>query len=224
VKPTNALYVAAVGGTRGRGDKASIMTSQDILKSNPFKKQIFAPQGDGIVKDTFVSVGTAISAWEHCEVSFGTIYAALVKPAGGTHVVLRAYGTILAPSARREMIRGAAEAYFAVFENKPLSKALQNLMSLHEDGATRRNEIVHGYVMSEPLMPGRKPSYFLVPSLFTSKKNKLHHQRSKYRFSTRELDNYCKCFEALSSRAMKFQQDLRAFYSSLPDDLREKFP
>ena len=198
--------------------------SNDILDPNPFIKPIYAPQGDCIARDTFVSVGAVLSAWEHCETSFGTIYAALVKPVGGTHIVLRAYGTILAAGTRQEMIKAAAEAYFAVFKNELLSKTLRNLLKLYKDGAARRNEIAHGTVMSEPLMPNREPIYFLVPSLFATKKTELFHQCPKYRLSTHEIDNYHKYFDELSSRAMKFHQDVRAFYSSLPEKLQEQYP
>lgn len=197
----------------------------DLLEPNPFAKSIFASDGDPVARNTFTSVGAALSAWEHCEASFGALYSAFVKPTGGNHIVMRAYGTILAAGTRREMIAEAAEAYFGIFPSPGLAARVKKLLNLYKDAAARRNEIAHGMVMSGALpIDLRKVEYFLVPGLFASNKRDLASQWTKYRLGTKEIDHYRACFDELGSRAGALMQDVRVFYDALPETLRLQFP
>ncbi len=190
--------------------------SKNILDPNPFEKPALAPRGDRVANKMLTSVGAALSAWEHCEKSFGTIYVAFAEPSNDTHVVPRTYGATLAAGMRREMIQAAAETYFAKFKIDSHSESLKALLTLYQSGAARRNEIAHGVVMSGPPTPNKASAYFLFPSLSSSPKQKLSRQDPKYRFNSRDINRYRKCFDELAARAREFEQGLRAIYSSLP--------
>jgi hypothetical protein len=161
---------------------------------------------DADASKTYTAVGVALTQWEFCEMSFGALYSAFVKPTGGNHIVLRVYGTILAAGTRREMIEAAAEVYFACFPDTALA-------------AARRNEIAHGVVMGM----GNPSQFFLIPSFFATKKRKLDMISGKYQLGAAEIDTFRKGFSELSSRALKLMQDVRNAYQALPEKHREQF-
>lgn len=156
------------------------MTTKDILDPNPFAKPILAKQGNGTARDIYTAVGLALDRWEHCDVSFATLYSALVKPVGSNHTPMRAFGTINAPATRREMTWEACDAYFAVHKNDALKARTRHLLNLYKDAAARRNEIAHANVMGD--MPHKIVNnvavplptiWFLVPPLFATRKTKM---------------------------------------------------
>lgn len=201
------------------------MSIDNVLESNPFKKSVYAKIGNPVAKDIYTSVGYALTQWELSEASLGSLFTAFVKPTGGNHLAYRAFGAVLVSGSRREMILEAAEVYFTFFSNEALLKRIDKLMDIYSDASRRRDEIAHGVVMSEPLMPDRPPVYFLIPSFYASRKlDVLPPFRSKYRFSSKELDHYAKCFGELGARAGKLMQDVHTFYQSLPETLRAQFP
>jgi hypothetical protein len=200
------------------------MTKTDILDPNPFANSVLASQGDSAARDIYTDVGFAMDRWEHCETSFGVLYSALVKPEGGNHILMRSFGMITASRTRQQMIQAACDAYFATYKNDDLKKKVRHLLNLYGDAAARRNEIAHALVMGEArhkvvdkVAVPLPTVWFLVPPLFATRKTEMHMQGPKYRYSTRELSHFTKCFEELSARVMALTQSIRAFYASLPE-------
>jgi hypothetical protein len=199
--------------------------ANNTLDPNPFSTRIYAKQGNQVAKDIFSSVGYALSEWEQCETSFAALYTIFVKPTGGTHTAFRAYGAVMSSGSRRDMIAAAAEAFFATFPDNALPERVSALLKLYQDAAGRRNDIAHAVVMSEPLVVGASPIYFLIPSFHASRKTGVMPPfETKYRYSTVEIDRYASCFGALGLEAGKVKQAVSSFYQSLPETLRAQFP
>lgn len=206
------------------------MTDKDLLQPNPFANAILAEEGNSTAREIYTDVGFALDRWEHLETSFGVLYSTLVKSEGGNHTIMRSFGTITSARTRKDMIRAASDAYFVVFGNEDLEKETRHLLNLYGDAASRRNEIAHAMVMGElrhtivdkKAVP-QPTAWFLVPPLFATKKQEMHMQGPKYRYSTRELTHFTKCFEALAARVDALIKAVREFYSSLPEDRRQQY-
>ncbi len=96
----------------------------------------------------------------------------------------------------------------------------KSLLKLYKDAATRRNEIAHAMVMgtSQFKIENNRAiplptSWFLVPPLFATKKNEMFAAGPKYRYSTREISSFSRCFEELAARAANLSPAIRAFYA-----------
>ncbi|MDB5528910.1 MAG: hypothetical protein JWR51_2013 [Devosia sp.] len=196
----------------------------NLLEPDPFNKASLAPVGDAAVVPIYAAVGYALHRWEGCETSIATVYSSLVKPKGGNHVLMRSFGTITAPSTRQEMIKYASEAYFEQHENPALLAELKAFLKLYQNAGQRRNDIAHAVVEAEgayAIIDNKAvplpDEWFLVPSIFTTKKRETRMRGPKYRFSSREIRHYADCFEALGEKAGKLSTAIRKFYSSFPE-------
>jgi hypothetical protein len=205
-----------------------------LLDPNPFKNPLLAEGGDKNAMKIYAAVGIALSQWEHCEVGFGVLYSAFIKPAGGNSVLMRAFGTITAPTARRAMTLEACDEFFLLHKNAQLKAETRHLLNLYTDAAARRNEIVHSVVMGHShfrIVDGSAQplpvDFFLIPPLFSTRKNsretkldELFMGHPKYRYGSKEIAKFTKCFDALGSRVSRLALDIRKFYSSLPEKQR----
>jgi len=125
------------------------MIAKDVLEPNPFAKAPLAEGGNATAQEIYTGVGLALDRWEHCNISFATVYSALVKPEGSNHALMRAFGTISSPNAKREMTWEACDAFFASYPNDDLKKTTRHLLNLYRSAASRRNDIAHAMVMGE---------------------------------------------------------------------------
>jgi hypothetical protein len=196
--------------------------SNDILEPNPFASAIYSNEGNFNAADVYTSVGFALSQWETSETQLGALCTVLMKPKGGNHVAYRAFGGVLASGSRRDMIIAAANAYFSILPNSDLSQSIKRLMGIYSEASRRRDEIAHGVVMGTPLMPNVSTLFFLVPSFYASKKHApMPSFETTYRFGSKDLDHYAKCFAELGSRAGKIMQAVSMFYASLPGEKQQ---
>lgn len=195
---------------------------KDLLDPNPFAKPIMAKTGNLTAREIYTSVGFALDRWERCEIGFAVIYGALILPAGDDHVLHRAFGTITAPTTRQEMIWNAGDAYFARHKNHELHANLRHLLNLYKSAAPRRNEIAHAMVdgvtsykvVNNAAVP-LPTAWFLVPSIFSTRKTEMHMAGPKYRLSSVEIAHFTACFEELGNRALKTSREIRAFHATL---------
>ena len=197
--------------------------TRDILDPNPFANSFLSQQGDPSPSEIHTAVGMALDNWEHCEASFGFLYSALVKPEGGYVALMRSFGTIAASATRRAMIWEACDAFFHFHPSDALKAETRHLLNLYENAASRRNEIAHACVMGVSLpLP---TTWYLVPSLFSTRKNNMIPSgvkdpfggMPKYRYASRDIYHFITCFQELGSRADTAMQSIRAFYAALPE-------
>jgi hypothetical protein len=207
------------------------MTNSDILNPNPFANPILAKHGNDRARDIYTDVGLALDRWEHCETSFGILYSALIETEGGNHILMRSFGAITASKTKRDMIWAGADAFFTYYKNADLKKQTRHLLNLYFDASSRRNEIAHAMVMGDlrhKIVDNKAvplPTiWFLVPPTFATRKQEVLFGKPKFRYSTREISHFTKCFEELSSRGSKLAQLIRAFRASLRDKPQQPFP
>ncbi|MBI3699525.1 MAG: hypothetical protein HY242_03655 [Afipia sp.] len=185
--------------------------------------------GDTTARETFTSVGAALSNWERLEEMLAAIYAFLSSPAHSTHASFRAYGTLTATMSRRKMINAAAEVFFLNFSNELLSAKLISLLTLYGDAGGRRNEIAHGVVMgnAETKLVDNKYEivrmhWFLMPAIHNTNKNTVIMER-EYALNSETIDRFSKLFDQLTGEFITYISELRAFYHSLPEDRRKNY-
>jgi hypothetical protein len=210
------------------------MTPPDPSDANTFKKSVYATTGNLVARDVYVSMGHALSQWEHAEVLIATMFSILVNPTGRGHVAFRAIGNLFASGNRRELILGAAEAYFAILDDgkdaeihkraDDLQQSIRKHMNLIGDASRRRDEIAHGVVMGEEFNTTTTEwTYYLVPAFYASKKKEvLPPFKPSYRFGTKELDRFSELFGAVHNRTGEINRQISEFYQSLPETIRER--
>lgn len=192
------------------------MAAKDILDPNPFANPSFAEKGNKAAREIYTAMGFALDRWEHCDMSFATVYAALVCPERSNHMLMRAFGTITAPTTKQAMTWEACDAFFGSHENQDLHKQCRHLLNLYQTAAARRNEIAHAVVMRD-MIPDVVTDWFLFPPIFATRKNKIFHDGPKYRYSTNEINHFAKCFAEMAARARSLSQSIREFYWSLQE-------
>ena len=215
------------------------MTDMPSLDPNPFLKPIYSEKGDYDSPSIARIKGYALSQWEHAEQTLCTMFSILVRPTGGTLVSDRAFGSLFSSGGRRELVLGAAEAYFALLTHQApedierkaeeLLAKLKRHIRLFGEAAHRRDEIAHGVIMGMAMDRGGKFLYFLVPALYASKKYEAGISpppfiRSTYRMNFADLDHMSKLFDALGSRTAEINREISNFYQSLPETLRARHP
>lgn len=166
------------------------------------------------------------------------MFSILVRPTGGTFVSDRAFGALFSSGGRRELILGAAEAYFALLTHaapEDIKKQAENLHSkirkhirLFGEAAYRRDEIAHGVVMGAEIDENQKFLYFLLPALYASKKHTPElapgFDRATYRMNFKDISRMADLFDLLSTRTAEINHEIFTFYHSLPETLRERHP
>jgi hypothetical protein len=161
-------------------------------------------RGDKKATATYAAVGQALSQWEALETKLAQLFSQLVggEWAGGDerpfHPAVRAYGSVLGSSQRLAMIEEAAKAHFQWYPNPTLEKQLKEFIGTEcRHFASKRNNIAHGIVdlrFSDP--PKLKIGYWLVPSLYASKKNPLTGPNA-YAYTSAEIIYFIKEFDRL---------------------------
>lgn len=204
------------------------MLSAMVTKADLEPQKVLDSNGDTSARDVFVSVGYALSQWEHTEESLASLYSFLCGPRS-THAAFRSYGTLTATMPRRNIIRAAADVFFLTFPKPELSDRLDSLLGLYMDAGARRNEIAHGVVMGNThhtivnnVAAPLPTKWYLVPALHSTKKQSLQLQ-AEYRFSSGTIDKYVKAFDELHSAINAYRKDLIAHCESFPEKVREQY-
>ncbi|HEY8215394.1 MAG TPA: hypothetical protein VIG36_14840 [Methylocystis sp.] len=185
--------------------------------SNPFERPKAPSKGDRNPEAIYLSVGRALSTWEHTERSFAGLFAGIVSPSKGSFPARRAYGTIISQKNRREMIEKASEAFFAFFKDEDLEKALKETLNFYSDAAARRNDIAHGIVLQPKLGAG----YFLTANLYTSKR-KLYADHPYY-YNSQIIDKFSDSFSSLSGSASHIINRMAKLFAASPKTPRERY-
>ena len=195
---------------------------QDFTRPQP------DPKGDATARVVFVSVGYALSQWEHAEEVLASLYSFLASPARNSHASFRAYGTLMATRPRRLMIEAAADVFFTNFPDPDLPSRLTALLTIYADAGARRNEIAHGVVMGSSKQTAQNSydevftDWFLVPALHNTNKTS-NRLEAEYRFNSITIDRFAESFDKLIADIIDLKQQIVAFYQSLPQTLREQY-
>jgi hypothetical protein len=125
-----------------------------------------------------ISVGHALSNWEHVEGAAAGLFAHFVD--SNSIAAQRAYGAIIGARARESALRQASETYFLLRRNI-LPKSAHRAIDAMEDCSTnfirnyaqasgRRNDIAHGVATELSTSENAEMSWFLAPPNYQSQR------------------------------------------------------
>lgn len=215
--------------------------------NNPWDVLPVMPKGDETPEALYRSVGVALTVWERLDEEQAGLFAVLTGARGSAAVA--AYGTVVSPAGRAEMVGAAARSVLP--DKLPLLATI--LTTVNEIGklAGRRNDIAHGIVtrFQQQNAPASgapvlmELGHYLVPSASNTRK-KLNSGAaaalifdpdrqgpiiiSKYGYIAAQVDQYREHFSAYRLRLLDLQtkaEDTLSFLAGHRDRiLREESP
>ncbi|WP_157072401.1 hypothetical protein [Brevundimonas bacteroides] len=140
----------------------------------------FLEQGDESPSIIYHAVGQALSRWEVMDDQVATLFEALI--ASRKRAGFMAFGTVVANSARLEMVKAAALVVLRGETGGPLYAEVEKTLDEIGKMVGRRNEIAHGVVTGFSRTDGgetQHQGYFLIPAMYATRKNQIP---KSYRF------------------------------------------
>jgi hypothetical protein len=149
--------------------------------ANPYSDPPLPDAGDWSEAALYEATGRALSKWETFETVFADLFTAFLGPMIDTTAAARAYGSVIAFSGRLNMVRAAAETYFAYspdYHPDPLKKAwlkeqFRQTSKRAETLSKFRNHIAHGVVGEYSSPAGHVRGVALMPARYAFKRRKL---------------------------------------------------
>lgn len=190
-----------------------------------------ADRGDSDSDLLYMRIGRALTSYEIVEEEFARLFADLVH--SNSEAAFRAYGCIMSPTTKREMLENAAEIYFFHSVGHSISyddelKTFRGLMSHYQQAAARRNEIAHGTVIAFMLSgpTSRDFHHFLVPTMYSARRTYaattyqyIHtddmtcYRRAKYQYVAANVEHFQTRFRQLHSWVVEYRDYLDKQYS-----------
>jgi hypothetical protein len=189
------------------------------MARNPWDSFPLPEKGDETNSITFEAVGRATSDWEYLEAYLGLIFAVLIGSLNTTDAAMRAYGSIIAFSARCGMLKAAKEVFFLEYPNEQLESEFDQLEKDAGRFSGRRNEIAHGIVQPYFVDGAGDTGAALIPSYHATNKRKLGAQVDaeypqtailKYAYTSNEIAYFSGQFQELSKRALDLYRGLHS--------------
>jgi hypothetical protein len=174
-----------------------------MSKRQPWDIPPHTEQYDTSADFVFNAVGRALTKWEIAEQACARLFAIFVgahQDSAEMTPAVRAYGSVVSFNGRCEMLRSAAEAYFAEHPHKGLETDFRSLIGECQSYSARRNEIAHGTVVA--LMDGetdQRLGFVLVPNFYNPKKYSLE-RKLTYQYSSKEILFFAGRFAVLATR------------------------
>jgi hypothetical protein len=170
----------------------------------PWDPRPWPKRGDGSIESLYAAAGRALSQWERYENTLSLLFSAFVTTAL-TPAAHRAYRAVRTFEDRVEMLRAAAEAYFAEKPDPDLLTQFKEILQSAANFAPRRHEIAHGVVDHfMPSPPGSTSPDDATYCLYSSCKRSSerdHGNHPSYCFSSAELDYFFSEFYRLQEPA-----------------------
>lgn len=195
--------------------------------------------GDKDATVIYEAVGYALSIWEGLETVIAALFKVLVE--SKTNAASRAYGGVGSHTARLDLLKNAAEAFFIVHNvSKEHQSEFNKLTSHLKDASGRRNEIAHGYVVHHTYN-NKEVGCFLFPPNYNTRKTKpaisIEEIRAmpdddpfvlstaKYRYTRSDILEFVEKFFLLKKWAYEVRNSMLSYYPKpLPDAPQEARP
>lgn len=200
-----------------------------------WKRPAPGDQGDATEDAIYLAVGRALSRWELVDNFMARLFATLVN--SPSQASARAFGSVVSPQGRREMVENAGEIYFDdPNRHKHDAGVLGKLLKNYGEAASRRNDIAHG--IAAEITDGAKPKlgWFLVPPDYNSKRtsppaiaerafgeaqfsvgaefhisrNRSYLKRANYTYTSADIISFTRKFEELGLVTTHFVNNLRS--------------
>jgi hypothetical protein len=165
--------------------------------------------GHGSKLDIYTSVGRALTEWEGFESVFSILFMYFTGLEYDTHrLAHRAYGAIVTFNGRADMMKAAADAYFAQFPDARFESDFATLIKDARRASPRRNDIAHGRVEPFPRTGYTEgPYYCLVPPFYRTNRNSLAGEPT-YAYTPEMIDGFALRFRQLASPAIVGRAEL----------------
>jgi hypothetical protein len=132
----------------------------------------FPQQGDADKKEIWTAVGAAISAWGEYESALGRLFTIFIAGEFPSPQAKRAFGEIRSFEGRRDLLRGASEAFFHYRRGTSREQVwFKAILKEASHAVERRNDLAHGIALAFTPEGKSEPNGFcLLPSYYDSSK------------------------------------------------------
>lgn len=161
-----------------------------------------------------------MSRWEAVEETFSSLFAYFVQ--SPAQAAARAYGAVIGNQSRRQMIEEASEVFLRMHRaEQQFAGPLGRLLDHYSNGASRRNDVAHGYVMNIQVA-SQDLGHFLIPPFYNSRNTRafvsqpisdnLTFSTAKYRYTSEDIARFTAMFNELQHEALKYFAQLAAAF------------
>ena len=161
------------------------------------------------------AVGAALNEWEIVESILANIFGHLVESQSAA--ASRAYGTIMAGSARKEALEAATIEFFRG-KPDPMMADFYSLFNAYSSAAQYRNNIAHGICYCRISTGGGDDNsgWFLYPPQYnTRRRSGVDNLNSNYIYKARDINHCRDRFVQLGLEASELENYLRVAYPLL---------
>lgn len=160
-----------------------------------------------------LAVGRALNEWELVESFLALIFGHLVE--SRSPAARRAYGTLIAGTARKDVLEAAAIEFFRG-KADPMMADYYSLFNAYSTSAQYRNNIAHGICYANVSSGGHPPfdfGWFLYPPLYnTRRRSGIASAEAVYIYKRSDVDHCTLRFSQLASEANDLEEYLRTTY------------
>ena len=187
-------------------------------KLQPWDRRPWPKAGDADKDSLYRSVGKALSAWEAIEAQLSYLFTQFIYPGRDSLASRRAYGAVRTFEGRLDMLRAAADVYFAYFPDKSLRTSFKSLAGRAKNYAGRRNDIAHGIVARWHPNPMtsfmvEQETWCLLPSYIMTKHRDIS-ETPEYAMASDDMDYFTSQFNLLLEPA--YEVTIAVRYSKHP--------
>jgi hypothetical protein len=180
--------------------------------SNPWDIPAIPDQGDATAESIFLTVGRAMTKWEHLESALGQLFAFLVGAQvsyPNNEPAMRAYGSVVSFQGRASMLEEAAAGYFHSCPNTQFEESFRRIVIVEcKHFSARRNDIAHGRCQ-QAWQKDSSLGHFLMPGYHSSKGWRVGVLPApKYIYTSKEIEYFRAQFEHLYDKLFHLVNDM----------------
>lgn len=200
---------------------------------NPWDILPTRDRGDDEPQALYLSVAKALTAWEFLDSAQGILFGVLVNSRAGS--AESAYGMVISPASRADMVLAAASCLFAPGE--PLLEEIETTVNQIRQMAGRRNDIAHGVINTHrPLLFKSDGSdslgWFISPTYNNTRRSIPHAEKvamahADIRAPSQHFHRYAYVSEQVDWYASHFtaqQERMRSLYRRVDQACKERWP
>jgi hypothetical protein len=198
----------------------SVMTKSKVkIFKNPFEpRPPILPVGDHGPLTIVPLIGEITTTWETTEIGYAYLFSTTIKPTIPMPAARRAYGSVVSPRARKQMIEAAGEVFFHLFPNELIEEQFANFLNVYDSASSRRNDIAHGVIVA-----GRKgrSGWYLEANTYSNKRDMK--DDSPYAYTSAQMKQIANMFSRLRMDVEAFRNTLKEHFLSCDPKLRARY-
>jgi len=172
----------------------------------------------------YAAVGKALHCWEHAESALTRLFQVFCE--SRSRAACRAYGVIESPFTKAQVLKAAADTFFAVHPPRD-EESVSNFAAIikaYSESMQYRNNIAHGMTVGFYLEGGEHSGYFLCPPSYTSKKVKMHPTDkvyllgASYLYKSKDVHLCAERFTQILNETVRLSHHLNEKYNIIPPE------